>query len=120
MSAVPGPNAPCWCASGQKYKRCHRGRDGAVKPGTLSPERAVPEEIVRPPYIATGGDPGDRDDPLVKPPEGIAAMRPGGVAAGGIIDAVAAAGAPRGTTPPPPAGAPRSRLARGGLPRPPP
>ena len=22
----PGPNAPCWCGSGQKFKKCHRNR----------------------------------------------------------------------------------------------
>jgi tetratricopeptide (TPR) repeat protein len=22
----PGPNQPCWCGSGKKYKRCHRGQ----------------------------------------------------------------------------------------------
>ena len=25
----PGRNEPCWCASGRKYKRCHRGEDEA-------------------------------------------------------------------------------------------
>ncbi len=27
----PGPNAPCWCGSGKKYKKCHRNR-GSEKP----------------------------------------------------------------------------------------
>lgn len=22
----PGPNLPCWCGSGKKYKRCHNGK----------------------------------------------------------------------------------------------
>ena len=118
MSAVPGPNAPCWCGSGQKYKRCHRNRDEPVKPGTLSPERAVPDEIVRPPYIATDGDPGDRDDPLVKTPEIIAAMRPVGIAAGEVLDAVAAAVAPGVTTDTLDAIAHDAYIARGGYPSP--
>lgn len=24
---VPGRNDPCWCGSGDKYKRCHLGSD---------------------------------------------------------------------------------------------
>lgn len=24
---VPGRNEPCWCGSGQKYKRCHLDAD---------------------------------------------------------------------------------------------
>ena len=25
--AAPGRNEPCWCGSGQKYKRCHLDAD---------------------------------------------------------------------------------------------
>ena len=63
----PGANDPCWCGSGQKYKRCHREADtaagrtggppfrpGAVRPGVVSPRRAVPPEIPRPNYAVTG------------------------------------------------------------------
>ena len=78
----------------------------------------MPEEIVRPPYIATGGDPGDRDEPLVKPPEIIAAMRPVGVAAGEMIDAVAAAVAPGVTTDELDAIAHAACIERGGYPSP--
>ncbi len=66
-AARPGRNDPCWCGSGQKYKKCHLdadGRDGAppgparraLAPGVVSPRRAVPPEIPRPDY-ATGGRP---------------------------------------------------------------
>ena len=61
----PGANDPCWCGSGLKYKRCHReadeagaggplSRPGAVRPGVVSPRRAVPPEIPRPSYAVTG------------------------------------------------------------------
>ncbi len=79
--ARPGANDPCWCGSGQKYKRCHRSADeagtgtapaitrpGAVRPGVVSPRRPVPPQIPRPGYAATGrprpspriADPADR------------------------------------------------------------
>jgi methionyl aminopeptidase len=62
----PGANDPCWCGSGQKYKKCHRSADvasagdqpaqrpGAVRPGVVSPRRPVPPEIPRPSYALTG------------------------------------------------------------------
>ncbi len=64
----PGRNDPCWCGSGQKYKKCHldadaRGEGGgppppharpALRPGLVSPRRAVPAAIPRPDYAATG------------------------------------------------------------------
>ncbi|HEY6005868.1 MAG TPA: SEC-C metal-binding domain-containing protein, partial [Anaeromyxobacter sp.] len=54
--ARPGRNDPCWCGSGQKYKKCHLDSDeartpgGAVVrpgrrqlvPGKVTPRRAVP------------------------------------------------------------------------------
>ncbi|HET7754852.1 MAG TPA: type I methionyl aminopeptidase [Anaeromyxobacteraceae bacterium] len=64
MRAI-GANEPCWCGSGAKYKKCHRDADAesgapaaarpnAVRPGTVSPRRAVPPEIPRPNYAASG------------------------------------------------------------------
>ena len=63
----PGRNDPCWCGSGQKYKKCHlesddRGATAPVarpvraplRPGRVSPRRAVPAAIVRPDYAASG------------------------------------------------------------------
>lgn len=67
--ARPGRNDPCWCGSGQKYKKCHldtdeRGAGGVtparaaarrrLQPGVVSPRRAVPPEIQRPDYALTG------------------------------------------------------------------
>ncbi len=65
--ARPGANDPCWCGSGQKYKRCHRtsdeagasaapasARSGAVRAGVVSPRRAVPPHVPRPTYAVTG------------------------------------------------------------------
>ena len=71
---VPGPNEPCWCGSGTKYKKCHRGGDAAARPivkrverGRVSPRREVPPHIVRPDYVLKGrpgagmvGDPATR------------------------------------------------------------
>ena len=82
----PGRNDPCWCGSGQKYKKCHldadaRGGGGPpppparnrLRPGLVSPRRAVPAAIPRPDY-ATGGRPRlqGRD---VKTPEELARLR---------------------------------------------
>jgi len=67
--ARPGRNDPCWCGSGQKYKKCHLDADGAagppgrpagrrerrpLRPGVISPRRAVPAGIARPDYAGTG------------------------------------------------------------------
>ncbi len=65
--ARPGRNDPCWCGSGQKYKRCHLDADLAgsgatparsnrapLRPGVVSPRRAVPAQIPRPEYAHTG------------------------------------------------------------------
>ena len=27
----PGPNDPCWCGSGKKYKKCHKPIDEGYK-----------------------------------------------------------------------------------------
>jgi methionyl aminopeptidase len=63
----PGRNDPCWCGSGQKYKKCHLDTDDrgstrpvaraarpALRPGRVSPRLAVPESIPRPDYAASG------------------------------------------------------------------
>jgi methionyl aminopeptidase len=66
--ARPGRNDPCWCGSGQKYKKCHLDSDEAratggaavrsgrrpLAPGKVTPRRAVPASIVRPDYAQTG------------------------------------------------------------------
>ncbi len=64
--ARPGRNDPCWCGSGQKYKRCHLDSDTGAAPAEVRPERrplapakvtprrAVPQHIPRPDYAHTG------------------------------------------------------------------
>ncbi len=95
MSKI-GPNDPCWCSSGRKYKRCHQSRDlmkqlggdapaaksaiknaksNAVKPGELSPIRTVPARIVRPDYALTGRPSGSRVRNIIKNPDQIERMR---------------------------------------------
>jgi len=111
-------NDPCWCGSGIKYKKCHRLRDVPVKPGVVGPMREVPPEIERPPYIATDGYPRGRDEPLVKPPEIVAAMRKAGLAAGEVLDIVGAAVAPGVTTDELDRVAHEAYIERGGYPSP--
>jgi methionyl aminopeptidase len=66
-STRPGRNEPCWCGSGQKYKKCHLDADvigaGAapaprsrrpLAPGIVTPRRAVPAHIPRPEYATSG------------------------------------------------------------------
>jgi len=47
-------NDPCWCGSGQKFKRCHRDAKEQLQPGLISPMRTVPAEIPRPEYAESG------------------------------------------------------------------
>ncbi|MEW5851069.1 MAG: type I methionyl aminopeptidase [Myxococcota bacterium] len=64
-SQRPGANEPCWCGSGQKYKKCHRDGDARapvglvsprkrVMPGRVSPRRKVPAHIRRPEWAENG------------------------------------------------------------------
>jgi methionyl aminopeptidase len=62
----PGRNDPCWCGSGQKYKKCHLDADARaapvharpvhrlLAPGKVTPRRAVPAAIARPDYARDG------------------------------------------------------------------
>jgi methionyl aminopeptidase len=88
-------NDDCWCGSGKKYKRCHKLQ--LLRPGSVGPERAVPESIPRPDYWATG-EPQRRSEPTVKSPEVIERMRVAGRIAKEVLDDVAAAIAPGVTT----------------------
>ncbi len=87
-AVLPGPNDTCWCGSGSKYKKCHRGADAAearkkgadvvrkgIRPGVISPRREVPAHIPRPDYALTGRP--SRKDPGsdIKTPDVIARMR---------------------------------------------
>lgn len=69
-----------------------------VQPGRLSPMRPVPDHITRPPYIASGGDPGEPTAPLVRPPAEIQAMRRAGALAADILVEVAPLARPGVTT----------------------
>jgi methionyl aminopeptidase len=85
-TARPGRNDPCWCGSGQKYKKCHLERDErtgaapaavsarqALRPGIVSPRRGVPAHIVRPDYAAGGRPKAAGKD--VKSPEQLERLR---------------------------------------------
>jgi methionyl aminopeptidase len=85
-----GPNEPCWCGSGRKYKRCHRETRDRVRPGFVSPPRTVPDGIERPDY-AESGSPVLTDEPMVKSDELIARMRTAGEIAAEVLETTAAA-----------------------------
>ncbi len=116
-----GPNQPCWCGSGQKYKKCHRDRDEAAKgarrvqPGRISPPREVPPEIPRPDYAATGKPgPGAPVDP--DPVRRLARMRRACRAAAEVLAESARALRPGVTTDDIDAVCHAAYLARGGYP----
>jgi methionyl aminopeptidase len=113
----PGPNDPCWCGSGTKYKKCHQPRDllkqaqGAlaatverpngvtlVQPGRVTPRLTVPAHIVRPDYATTGKPAGPRMKDVVKGPDQIARMRKACRAAREVLDEVKSAVRPGVTT----------------------
>ncbi|MBX3314820.1 MAG: type I methionyl aminopeptidase [Actinobacteria bacterium] len=91
------PNDPCFCGSGQKFKRCHRSTTDRVVAGDLSPRREVPASIERPPWAESGGG-SDRNEPDVKSADVIDRMRRTGRLAGDVLAAVGAAVAPGVTT----------------------
>src|SRR4051794_15325559 len=94
-------NDPCWCGSGRKYKRCHKGTGGPlsdpIKPGHQSPMRTGPPEIVRPDYIPSGV-PTNRRASRATTPEQVARMRRAGRAAAEILAVTGAAVRPGITT----------------------
>jgi len=83
-AVLPQANDPCWCGSGRKYKRCHRRDEGKVMPGEVSPMRTVPDHIARPSYADTG-EVERWDEPIVKSPEVIEAMRHAGRVASEVL-----------------------------------
>ncbi|HVU71631.1 MAG TPA: type I methionyl aminopeptidase [Mycobacteriales bacterium] len=109
-------NAPCWCGSGRKYKRCHRAADldpalaaagdappfpptgRRVRPGVQSPVRTVPDSIPKPPYARGEGMPARRDAGEPKDAETIQRMRRAGRAAAEVLAAAGAAIVPGMTT----------------------
>ena len=96
-TAVVRSNDPCWCGSGRKYKRCHKGLEGKVLAGRVSPRLAVPKGIDRPPYAETGVV-GRTDEAMVKAPEVIERLRRAGLVAAQVLAEAGAAVAPGVTT----------------------
>ncbi len=110
-SRAPGPNEPCWCGSGRKYKRCHqreagapsastaaqRGKRSPLKPGKVTPGRPVPLHIARPDYAATG-IPGGAAAGEVESAEAIERMRRACKAAARVLRRTAAGVRPGVTT----------------------
>jgi methionyl aminopeptidase len=90
-------NDPCWCGSGRKFKRCHKQSTEHIRPGRVSPRRAVPADIPRPPYAETGV-PVRIPESHVRTPEVIERMRRAGREAAQVLQTVAAAIAPGVTT----------------------
>jgi methionyl aminopeptidase len=90
-------NDPCWCGSGQKFKRCHRDAKEQLQPGLISPMRAVPAEIPRPEYAETGNVT-RRPEERIKDAAFIERMRRAGHAAAEVLDIGAAVIAPGVTT----------------------
>ncbi len=86
-------NDLCWCGSGRKYKRCHRSTEGRVLPGRVGSWRDVPDGIARPDY-AVSGRPGPRNEPMVKEPAVVEAMRCAGLVAAEVLAESGAAVAP--------------------------
>ncbi len=117
MSKI-GPNDECWCGSGKKYKRCHQSRDllkelrteslspiarmasnpRQVRPGALSPMRAVPPHIVRPDYALTGKPQAARQKTVIKSADQIERMRSACRAARRVLEIAKAAVRPGITT----------------------
>ena len=107
---LPGPNQPCWCGSGTKYKRCHKEDDAAflkdersrlsasrVKPGRLSAPRTVPAHILKPDY-ADGGAPGRGSGRTVRTPDKVVRLRRACRAAAEVLRLAGAAVRPGITT----------------------
>lgn len=96
---LPGSNDPCWCESGQKYKKCHKEADNnylreerrlleenRVRKGKVSPRREVPAAIARPEYVAhPEGQPDEGDGRLVRTAEELVRMRRACAAAAQVL-----------------------------------
>jgi methionyl aminopeptidase len=47
-------NDPCWCGSGQKFKRCHKAATDPIRQGAIAPHLEVPDAIAKPMWAGTG------------------------------------------------------------------
>ena len=88
MSPTPEPAAPGTSAPGTVPGMSAPGASEPVRPGVISPRRAVPADIARPHYVdAKPGTPADFDDPMVKDAGTIARMRVAGrLAADALVE----------------------------------
>ena len=88
-------NDPCWCGSGRKYKRCHKGLEGKVLPGRVTPMRKPPPDIPGPDYALTGQPGGESSSDtvasMVKSPDVIERMRRAGRVAAEVLAETGAA-----------------------------
>jgi methionyl aminopeptidase len=96
---LPSSNDPCWCASGQKYKKCHKEADAnylreerrlleenRIRKGKVSPRREVPANIPHPEYVgAPGGEPAEGNGRLVRTADELVRMRRAGAAAAKVL-----------------------------------
>lgn len=87
-----------------------------VRPGRVSPERRVPDDVARPPYIATGGIPSTRALLPLGEPGDVARMQAAGRAARRVLDGLAEIVGPGVTTDEVDAAAHELYLAEGGYP----
>ena len=110
-------NDLCWCGSGKKFKRCHKVATDRIRPGIVSPRRAVPDEVSAPHYAATGAR-SRRGESMVKDADTIERMRRTGAAAAEILRDVGAAVTPGITTDELDVLCHEACLARGGYPSP--
>lgn len=74
MAGLPKANEACWCGSGKKFKRCHKGASTPIRQGIISPLRTVPDTIPKPTW-ADGGTVERWDEPRVKSADIIERMR---------------------------------------------
>jgi len=95
MTVMLRANDDCWCGSGKKYKRCHKA--SLLHAGAVGPERAVPDDIVRPDY-ATRGAAVRTTESAVKTPDVIERMRVACRIARDVLQETGAAVAPGVTT----------------------
>jgi len=131
----PGPNDPCWCGSGKKYKKCHQARDlvatlggdvaparltetsgKTIRPFPISARRAVPAHIPRPDYALTGRPARPRSREIIKGVEQIERMRAACRAAREVLEVCKAAVRPGITTDEIDAIGHEAYIARGGYP----
>ncbi|MBM7112930.1 type I methionyl aminopeptidase [Archangium primigenium] len=130
-AVLPKPNDVCWCGSGSKYKKCHRGADTVearrrgpdapargVRPGIISPMRPVPAHIPRPDYAATGRPARGPLPPEVKNADVIARMRRACKAAAEVLNVTSTFLRPGITTDEIDALAHEEYIKRGGYPSP--